>query len=78
VHGERLVTRLTFVVFGLSVALLALLPELIHGGTLALLVLGARNAVLLALLAALTVRLLQAGGWRHAPARIEPARELAA
>lgn len=78
VHGERLVTRLAFVVFGLSVALLALLPELIHGGTFALLVLAARNAVLIALLAALAIRLLQSAGWRHAPARLEPARELAA
>jgi hypothetical protein len=78
VHGERLVTRLTFVVFGLSVALLALLPGLIHGGTLALLVLAARNAVLVALLAVLAVRLVQSGGGRQAPAALEPARELAA
>ena len=78
VHGERLVTRLTFVVFGLSVALLALLPELIHGGTLALLVLAARNAALVALLAALAVRLVQSGGGRQAPVHLEPARELAA
>jgi hypothetical protein len=78
VHGERLVTRLTFVVFGLSVALLALLPELIHGGTFALLVLGARNALLVALLAALMVRLVQCSGWRRAPARLQPATEIAA
>ena len=78
VHGERLVARLAFVVFGLSVALLALLPELIHGGTFALLLLAARNAVLVALLAALVVRLLHSAGWRQAPARLEPARELAA
>jgi len=78
VHGERLVARLAFVVFGLSVALLALLPELIHGGTLALVVLAARNGVLVALLAAVSVRLLQSAGWRPAPARLEPARELAA
>src|SRR5262249_20331404 len=78
VLGERLVARLAFVVFGLSVALLALLPELIHGGTLALVVLAARNGVLVALLAAVSVRLLQSAGWRPAPARLEPARELAA
>lgn len=78
VHGERLVPRLTFLVFGLSVALLALLPELIHGGTFALVVLAVRNATLIALLAALLVRLLQSAGWRHAPARLEPAGELAA
>ncbi len=78
VHGERLVTRLAFVVFALSVALLALLPELIHGGTFALLVLGARNAVLLALLATLMVRLVQCSGWRRAPARLQPVTEIAA
>jgi hypothetical protein len=77
-HGERLVTRLALVAFGLSVALLALLPELIHGGALALIVLAVRNGVLVALLAALAVRLLQSAGWRRAPARLEPARELAA
>ncbi|HMF05202.1 MAG TPA: glycosyltransferase 87 family protein [Acidimicrobiia bacterium] len=78
VHGERLVTRLAFVVFVLTVALLALLPELIHGGTFAVLVLAARNAVLIALLAALAVRLVQSAGGRRAPTRLEPARELAA
>jgi Glycosyltransferase family 87 len=78
VHGERLVTGLAFIVFGLSVALLALLPELIHGGTFALVVLMIRNAVLLALLAALTVRLVQSAGWRRAPAQLAPATELAA
>ena len=77
-HGERLVTGLAFIVFGLSVALLALLPELIHGGTFALFVLMSRNAVLLALLAALAVRLVQSAGWRRAPAQFAPATELAA
>jgi Glycosyltransferase family 87 len=77
-HGERVVTCLAFIVFGLSVALLALLPELIHGGTFALVVLMSRNAVLLALLAALAVRLVQSTGWRRAPARLAPATELAA
>ena len=43
-QGERLVTGLVFVVFSLSTALLALLPELIHGGTFALFVLISRNA----------------------------------
>jgi uncharacterized membrane protein len=78
VHGERLVTRLAFVASGLSVALLALLPELIHGGTFALLVLAARNAVLIALLVSLTYRLVQAGERRRAPVRLEPATEIAA
>jgi len=78
VHGERLVTRLAFVVFVLTVALLALLPELIHGGTFAVLVLAVRNAVLITLLAALAVRLVQSAGGRRAPTRLEPARELAA
>ena len=77
-HGERLVTGLAFIVFGLSVALLALLPELIHGGTFALVVLMSRNAVLLALLAALAGRLVQSAGWRRAPAQLAPATELAA
>ena len=77
-HGERLVTGLAFIVFGLSVALLALLPELIHGGTFALVVLMSRNAVLLALLAALAGRLVQSAGWRRAPAHLAPATELAA
>ena len=77
-HGERLVTRLAFVVFGLSVALIALLPELIHGGTFALFVLMTRNAALIALLAALALRLIQSTGWRRAPAQIAPATELAA
>ena len=78
VHGERLVTRLAFAACGLSVALLALLPELIHGGTFAIVVLAARNAVLIALLAALAVRLLQSAGWRQAATPLEPASELAA
>jgi hypothetical protein len=78
VHGERLVTRLAFVASGLSVALLALLPELIHGGTFAILVLAARNAVLVALLVSLTYRLVQAGERRRAPVRLEPAAEIAA
>jgi len=77
-HGERLVTGLAFIVCGLSVALLALLPELIHGGTFALFVLMSRNAVLFALLAALTMRLVQSAGWRRAPAQLAPATELAA
>jgi hypothetical protein len=78
VHGERRVARLTFVASGLSVALLALLPELIHGGVLALFVLGLRNAVLIALLAVAATRLVRATGWRHAPAQLEPATEMAA
>jgi len=78
VHGERLVTSLAFVVFGLSVALLALLPELIHGGTFALLLLALRNAVLVGLLVALGYRLAQAAGWRRAAAPLEPAAEIAA
>jgi hypothetical protein len=76
--GERLVARLTFVVGGLSVALLALLGELIHGGTLALFVLAVRNAVLIALLAVAAIRLVRATGWRRASARLEPATEMAA
>ena len=78
VHGERLVTGLAFVAFGLSVALLALLPELIHGGTLRSSSSSSRNAVLVALLAALAVRLVQLSGWRRAPAQLAPATELAA
>jgi Glycosyltransferase family 87 len=78
VHGEQLVTGLTFVAVGLSVALLALLPELIHGGTLALFVLGLRNALLIALLAVAVTRLVRAPGWRRAPAGLEPATEIAA
>jgi Glycosyltransferase family 87 len=78
VHGERLVARLSFVVFGLSVALLALLPEIIRGGTFALFLLAMRNAMLIALLAALATRLVQVSGWRRAPARFEPAAEIAA
>jgi Glycosyltransferase family 87 len=78
VHGERLVARLTFLAAGLSVALLALLPELIDGGALAIFVLTLRNAVLVALLAALAVRLVQSTGWRRAPAQVEPATEIAA
>ncbi len=77
-HGERLVSRLVFVASGLSVALLALLPELIHGGTFALVVLALRNAVLVALLAALAVRLIRSSSWRRAPAQLVPATELAA
>ena len=78
VHGERLVAQLTFVAVGLSVALLAMLPELIDGGGLAIFVLLLRNAVLVALLATLAVRLVQSTGWRRAPARLEPATEIAA
>jgi Glycosyltransferase family 87 len=78
VHGERLVAQLTFVAVGLSVALLAMLPELIDGGGLAIFVLLLRNAVLVALLATLAVRLVQSTGWRRAPARLEPAAEIAA
>jgi hypothetical protein len=37
-----------------------------------------RNAVLIALLAALLVRLAQSSGWRRAPARLEPAAKIAA
>jgi hypothetical protein len=77
-YGERLVARLTFVVGGLSVALLALLGELIHGGTLALFVLAVRNAVMIALLAVAAIRLVRATGWRRASARFEPATEMAA
>jgi Glycosyltransferase family 87 len=77
-HGKRLVARLTFVVIGLSVALLALLGELIHGGTLALLVLALRNVLMIALLAVVATRLARAAGWRRAPARLEPATEMAA
>jgi hypothetical protein len=78
VHGERLVTRLAFVASGLSVAQLALLPELIHGGTFALFVLAARNAVLIALLVSLAYRLVQTGERRRAPVRLEPAKKIAA
>jgi Glycosyltransferase family 87 len=77
-HDELLVARLTFVAIGLSVALLALLPELIHGGTLALFVLALRNAVLIALLGVVAMRLVRAAGWRRARARLEPAAEIAA
>jgi hypothetical protein len=77
-HGERLVTVLVFVVSALSTALLALLPELIHGGTFALFILISRNAVLIALLAALAIRLMQSTGWRRAPSQLEPVTELAA
>jgi hypothetical protein len=78
VYGEQLVAGLTFVVIALSVALLALLTELIHGETLSLVVLAARNVVLLALLAVLAVRLVRATGWRRAPAGLQPAAEVAA
>jgi hypothetical protein len=78
VHRERLVAALTFVASGLSVALLALLPELIDGGTLALFVLAVRNAVLIALLAVLATRLVQLAGFRRAPRQLEPASEIAA
>jgi Glycosyltransferase family 87 len=78
VHGERLVARLTFVAAGLSVALLALLPDLIDGGGLAIFVLTLRNAVLVALLVTLTIRLVRLTGWRRAPARLAPASEIAA
>jgi hypothetical protein len=78
VHGERIVTRLVFVATSLSVALLALLPNLIHGGTLSLVVLVARNAVLVALLAVLATRLVRLAGLRRAPARLQPAAEIAA
>lgn len=77
-HREQLVAGVTFVAIGLSVALLALLPELIHGGTLALFVLAVRNALLIALLGLVAVRLARAAGWRRAPARLEPATEIAA
>ena len=77
-HGERVVTGLVFVVFGLSTALLALLPELIHGGTFALFVLISRNAFLIVLLAALAIRLMQSTGWRRAPSQLEPVTEIAA
>jgi len=77
-HREQLVGWLTFVVTGLSVALLALLGELIHGGTLALFVLALRNALLIALLAVVATRLVRATGRRRARARIEPATEMAA
>jgi hypothetical protein len=77
-HGERLVTVLVFVVSALSTALLALLPELIHGRTFALFILISRNAVLIALLAALAIRLMQSTGWRRAPSQLEPVTELAA
>jgi Glycosyltransferase family 87 len=77
-HGERLVTGLVFLVFALSTALLALLPELIHGGTFALFVLISRNAILIALLAALAIRLMQSTGWRRAPSQLEPVAEIAA
>jgi hypothetical protein len=77
-HGERLVTGLVFLVFALSTALLALLPELIHGGTFALFVLISRNAILVALLAALAIRLMQSTGWRRAPSQLEPVAEIAA
>jgi len=77
-HGERLVAGITFLAGGLSVALLALLPELIDGGTLALFVLALRNALLVALLAVLAIRLVRLAGFRRAPARLEPATEIAA
>jgi len=77
-HGERLVTGLVLVVCALSTALLALLPELIHGGTFALFVLISRNAVLVALLATLAIRLMQSTGWRRAPSQLEPVKEIAA
>jgi Glycosyltransferase family 87 len=78
VHRERLVAGLTFFASGLSVALLALLPELIDGGTLALFVLAVRNAVLIGLLAVLATRLVQLAGVRRAPSQLEPASEIAA
>ena len=78
VHGEHLVARLTFVAVGLSVALLALLPELVDGGALALVVLGLRNAVLIALLAVVAARLVRAAGWRRPAVQLEPATEIAA
>jgi hypothetical protein len=37
-----------------------------------------RNAALIALLAALALRLIQSTGWRRAPAQLTPATELAA
>jgi hypothetical protein len=78
VHRERLVAGLTFVASGLSVGLLALLPDLIDGGTLALFVLAVRNAVLVALLAVLATRLVQLAGFQRAPSQLEPASEIAA
>jgi hypothetical protein len=77
VYGERLVARLAFVAIGLSVALLALLPDLIRGETLPLFVLAVRNAVLVALLAVVATRLVRATGWRRAPAGLQPAAEIA-
>jgi hypothetical protein len=77
-HRERLVAGLTFVACGLSVALLALLPELIDGGTLAIFVLAARNTALIGLLAALGFRLVRLADFRRAPAQLEPAAEIAA
>jgi hypothetical protein len=77
-HREQLVAGVAFVAIGLSVALLALLAELIRGGTLALFVLAVRNAVLIALLGLAAVRLARAAGWRRVRARLEPATEIAA
>jgi hypothetical protein len=78
VHGERVVARLTFVTVGLSVALLAMLPELIHGGLLSLVVLALRNVVLVALLAVVATRLVHLAGWGRAATGLEPATEIAA
>jgi hypothetical protein len=78
VYGEQLVAGLTFVVIALSVALLALLPELIHGETLALFVVALRNVVLVALLGVLAVRLVRATGWRRVPTGLRPTAEVAA
>jgi hypothetical protein len=69
---------MTFVASCLSVALLALLPDLIRGETLSLFVLAARNVVLVALLAVVGARLVRAAGWRRAPAGLQPATEVAA
>jgi hypothetical protein len=77
-HRERLVAGLTFVACGLSVALLALLPELIDGGAMAIFVLAARNTALIGLLAALAFRLVRLADVRRAPAQLEPATEIAA
>jgi hypothetical protein len=77
-QGERLVPGMTFVASCLSVALLALLPDLIRGETLSLFVLAARNVVLVALLAVVGARLVRAAGWRRAPAGLQPATEVAA
>jgi hypothetical protein len=59
IHGERLVTRLTFAVVCLSVAQLAFIQRLARGDGLPIAVLAVRNALLIGLLAVLAVRLAQ-------------------